>query len=53
MPWLNEVTALYDTHQIAFIDGEDEHGWCDKAMELMKKGFYFMREIPAGECPSA
>jgi hypothetical protein len=52
MPWLKEVMSIYEKERIAFIDGEDEHGWCEKSMELMDKGYYFMREIPAGECPA-
>jgi hypothetical protein len=36
---------------VAFVDGEDEHGWCSAAARFMGKGHYFMREIPDG-CPS-
>ncbi|KAJ1454428.1 hypothetical protein M885DRAFT_521666 [Pelagophyceae sp. CCMP2097] len=50
MPFWTLVLENYDASDIAFIDGEDEHGFSVFSSVLPDLGHYFMRELPDG-CP--
>ena len=47
MLFLDEVLQHYrGENEIVFVDGEDSHGFCEKARKYAGVGVYFMREIP-------
>ena len=50
LPFFDDVRATYSPNDVAFVDGEDEHGWSDFSAGLPQMGHYFMRELPDG-CP--
>ena len=50
LPYFDVVRAHYGYDEIAFVDGEDEHGWSNFSVGLPAVGHYFMRELPDG-CP--
>ena len=50
LPFLDAVLEHYRADEIAFVDGEDEHGWSNFSAALPAVGTYFMRELPDG-CP--
>ena len=51
LPLLHEVLAM-EALPVVFLDGEDQHQWCNASSTLRKFGTFFMREIPQG-CPHA
>ena len=50
LPYFDVVREHYGYDEIAFVDGEDEHGWSNFSVGLPAVGHYFMRELPDG-CP--
>jgi len=50
LPYFDAVRGHYGPGEIAFVDGEDEHGWSNFSAALPEMGHYFMRELPDG-CP--
>ena len=53
LPFFDAVTTAYGPDSIAFVDGEDEHGWSNFSAGLPSRGHYFMREMPDGCPPTA